>query len=216
MQQDCCTPDDIELGSSMDLGMSPGATLEGSSLWITCRIRRVVPGLEARNRCAFGYEGPIMLSIPRTLFYIAAAQSPPSNSRQHRVLETENISHPCLCSSVSYPQSSQYLRILATSNTAGIEHTRDILVENVIFFNNIVEDLLAVIVDNQYFPLPHISLLRRFGFGVPCVALSDAFYDTNNDCNNILSFQHLDRGEKINALSRWSWIADMPILGEAA
>lgn len=49
--------------------------------------------------------------------------------------------------------STQIRAAQSTANLSIVRHTRDVLLENVIFGGHIVEDLLAVFVHNKHFPL---------------------------------------------------------------
>jgi hypothetical protein len=127
------------------------------------RTQQAVVGPRPSCQCAFESWDPTTLSTPSMIFCIVCAKSRPSSSRQCVILATRGISHPCLGSAASYPRSSRYLHRISLAQcmqcvTQHRARTRNILIENVIFLHNIVEDSLAVVVHHQHLPLRRISL----------------------------------------------------------
>ena len=88
--------------------------------------------------------------------------------------------------------------------------TGDILIENIIFFDDIVYDLLGPFVDDQHLPLcsPSVqsSQLKYWSY----ISSSNLFDGVQDNCCTRQSVPRHE--ESLSSLSRCSWIAEGPIL----
>ena len=121
--------------------------LEGNSQLIMSQNQQAAVEQTVKSLCAGAFEGPIRMSTRGNSSDIVGARSLLANSLQYEARGTTGIWHPYQDSSPFYPQSSRYLVELSVCLELCInEHTCNVLVENVIFFNDIIDDLLTAFV----------------------------------------------------------------------
>jgi hypothetical protein len=112
-------------------------------------------------QCVGAAMVPGQLSKPERTFCTVFARCRPGSSRQCGVAATRGRSHPCWGSSPSFPRSSRclwhfqrWIQLQAAAmRKRGRRRTGNVLVENVIFLDDIVDDLFRVFIDDKDLPL---------------------------------------------------------------